>query len=260
MRKDALAITVSSMVMGVFGAFLRWLQLRTAYEADTGLFAQGAAIHKIYVIYSLLAGAAMLAFVLVWLRRAKLPTPAEEALYARTPVPLILGWVTFAVFALCGVRMMFSAGSAGSRLLSILQRLGGMGMVLGGAGLPFITSRRAGETNPMGRGASALMSVGMGLWMGCTYYGNSQNPVRWEYAPLLLALAANTLVCYHVMSWYYHEPKPRSALVTMELAVFFNICVLPDGLGLPMTAALALFAGLSMSLLYMLICNTKIEE
>ncbi len=259
MQKDALAITVSSMVMGVFGAFLRWLQLRTAVEADTGLMTRGAAISVIYVIYSLAAGAAMLAFVLVWLRRTALPGTAERALHVRTPFPAVLGWVAFVCFAACGLREMFSAGSAGTRLLTVLVRLRGVSMILTGASLPFLTCRREGEINPMGRGASALMSVACCIWMASTYYQNSQNPLRWEYGPLVLALAANTLVAYSLMSWYYREPKPRFAVVLLQWSVFLNLCVLPNGMGLLMSAVHALFAALEMLLLYVVLCNTPRE-
>ncbi|MBR1660012.1 MAG: hypothetical protein IJ705_06820 [Oscillospiraceae bacterium] len=255
MRKDAVAITVSSLVMGVFGAFLRWLMLRTTYDAETGLCARSAALYWIYVVYSFLALAAVLAFTLVWLRRTALPSTAAEALYASTPLQAVLGWVCFAAFAFCGVRMMFSAGDAGSRFLTALQRLRGVGMILGGAGLPFFTSRKEGEGNAMGRGASLLASVGFGVWLACTYLSNSQNPVRWSYAPLILAIVADTLVCYHVMCWYYGEPKPRAAVATLQLCVFLSLCVLPDSLGFPLTAALALFALYAMALLYGVISN-----
>ena len=47
MRKNALTITLCVLVLGIFGAFLRWLQTRSIFEEETGLALRGAPISVI---------------------------------------------------------------------------------------------------------------------------------------------------------------------------------------------------------------------
>ena len=42
MRKTALTLTVSTLVLGIFGAFLRWLQTMSAFDKETGFPIPGA--------------------------------------------------------------------------------------------------------------------------------------------------------------------------------------------------------------------------
>ena len=65
MRKTALTLTVSTLVLGIFGAFLRWLQTMSAFEKETGFSVPGAGTTVVFVIYSILAIAACV-FVTTW--------------------------------------------------------------------------------------------------------------------------------------------------------------------------------------------------
>ena len=79
MRKTALTLTVSTLVLGIFGAFLRWLQTMSAFDKETGFPIPGAGTTVALVIYSILAIAAICVVTLVWLSRFDRGTDAGRA-------------------------------------------------------------------------------------------------------------------------------------------------------------------------------------
>ena len=226
MRKNALAITVSTLVAGVFGAFLRWLQCRNIFE-ETGLAASGAAVSVVYVIYSLLAAAGIAGLSALWLRRFRAPAESTEALRVSSVVPAIFSWVLCAVFAVAGILLMFSAGAAEYPLV---QRFFGAAAVVAGFCLPAIPCRNgAGEASFVSRKpASGFLALFCCFWLVYCYLGHAENPVLWAYVPEVLAVAAVTLAVYYVAAWCFDRCAPTSAFLTVQLAVFLILCALPS--------------------------------
>ena len=91
MRKDALTITLTTLVLGIFGAFLRWLQNMNIYD-DGGLAARGAGISIVLTVYILAAAAVLVLIARVWLRRYVFPADAGAALRCHSVVPAVLSW------------------------------------------------------------------------------------------------------------------------------------------------------------------------
>ena len=99
MRKTALTFTVTTLVLGVFGAFFRWLQLMNAFDKETGFPVPGAGITPVLIVYCVLALAAFCVLTLVWLGRYDRAQTAETALKCGTVAPLIISWALCAAFA-----------------------------------------------------------------------------------------------------------------------------------------------------------------
>ena len=93
MRKIALTITVTTLVIGVFGAFFRWLQLMNAFDKETGFYISGAGITAVVVVYCVLAAIAFCLMMAMWLSRYDRAESVETALRCGTAAPLILSWV-----------------------------------------------------------------------------------------------------------------------------------------------------------------------
>ena len=55
MRKSALTFTVTTLVLGIFGAFFRWLQNANAFDAETGCAIPGHGTSIVFLIYFLKA-------------------------------------------------------------------------------------------------------------------------------------------------------------------------------------------------------------
>ena len=257
MQKNALAVTVSTVVMGVFGTFLRWLQDRTIFDAETGLAERGAAISVVCAIYFALAFFAMLALVVFWLRRYEKVPGAGEALRARTALPAVIAWALFAVFAVGGLMQMFSAADAAAPRF---QRIFGACAILAAACFPFLAGGKEGQPHPLGRPASAILALFSCLWLVFYYVVNEQNPVLWSYAPEILAITASTLAFYYVCRWHYGLAKPNAALLFVQLGAFLNLCILPDSRPLSATAMFAAAAALLLTLEFLMVSNLREPE
>ena len=112
MRKTALTLTVSTLVLGIFGAFLRWLQTMSAFDKETGFPIPGAGTTKVFLLYSVLAAAAFILLALLWLRRFAAAPEAGAALRSGTMLPSVLGWALCVCFAAAACYVLFRAGSA----------------------------------------------------------------------------------------------------------------------------------------------------
>lgn len=253
MQKNALAITVTTLVMGVFGAFLRWLQNRLAFD-DAGLAIPGAPVSVVYLVFSLLMLAGMLGIVFLWLNRFEKPEFGEDALRVGSALPTVLSWVFCTAFAAAGVLLMFSAGDS---RLSLLQRLFGAAAVIAGACLPAMPARQVYENAGVigKRAASVILVVFFGLWLVFSYLTHADEPVLWIYVPEVLAVAASLLAFYYVAAWFFGRAKPNSAFLFLQLGAFLDLCTLPDARKRSVTLLLAATAAMLLMLEYVVLSN-----
>ena len=98
MRKIAITFTVTTLVLGVFGAFFRWLQMMNAFDEE-GFPVPGAGSSVVLIAYCVLAAAAICFLTLVWLKRYDRAVTAETALRCGSILPMLLGWVLCAAMA-----------------------------------------------------------------------------------------------------------------------------------------------------------------
>ena len=254
MQKNALTITLTTLVLGVFGAFLRWLQTQNIFEEETGLAVPGAPISIIYVIYSVLALAVIAAIVLGWLRHYKAPAEPERALRCETPVPLVLTCVFAVIFVCCALVMLFSVTSA---RFPMLQRLFGAFAIFGGLCFPFVTPKRSGGINSMSKAATVVAVFFFCYWLIFAYKMYAENPVIWVYGPEMLALVATTVGIYEIAAYFHDRAKPTLTLFVLQAAAFLDISAVFDSRALPLTVMIAVCALLMLLLTYLLIANLK---
>lgn len=251
MRKNALTITVTTAVLGVFGAFLRWLQTLNAFDAETGLVTPYAGTSIVLVVYSLLAAAAMLAIVLVWLRRYIRSDTAPTALRTYTPVPKVLSWV-LAVLVIAGCTVfMFSADSSES---PGLQRVFSACGIIFGFCLPFLCFGR-GETNVNGKVATMYASGFCCFWLVFSYKMNAQNPVVWEFAPEIIALCVAAIAYYYVCSYYFIRARVNRAMFAVMFSAYTSLLTIFDSRSLSEGVLFAANAAMMLLLEFVLVEN-----
>lgn len=261
MRKLALPVTASSLAAGVFGAFLRWLQLRTIYEAETGLTRPWAGVSILFVIYLAVFAAALVCVVFFRLRGGKFvkPLAAESALRASTVLPGVLAWLLGAAFAAGGLVLLFSPKYAATRLESVLDMLFRAGGIVAG-GCVICLPRRGGEgrenTYP-GRPASIVLTLFFCVWLVHSYAVNSRDPVYWNFFPEILAVAASTMAFYHMTAYFFGKAKPCSAVFWSFFAPLLNICVIFDPIDAAAKTLYAATAGTLLLLGFLLLENMR---
>ena len=256
MQKNALPITLATLVVSIFGAFLRWLQTRNIFD-ENGLAIPGLGISAIYLIYSVLALGAIAALVLLWLRRYDAAKDAAAALADPTVFPFAIACVLGAAFVICALSAMFTSEQSE---FPLMQRILGAFGIFAGLCIPFVPARRTGGHHTFSRTAIVFLTLFCCYWLVFAYRLNAENPVIWAYAPEMAALAVTTLAVFHVAAYFHDRAKPTRALICVQAAVFLDVSVIFDVRPLFFTAMLAVSALLLMMLEYLLLTNLKAAE
>ena len=252
MRKIAITFTVTTLVLGIFGAFFRWLQLMNAFDEE-GFPIAGAGVTVVLIIYCILAAAAIVLLTLLWLGRYDRAKTAETALRCDSYIPLALGWVLCAAVVAAACAILFTAGASTTPML---QRLFGAVGILGGLSIPFLFGRKGGSgAGPMGRSCAVVLTVFYCFWCVFAYKNISQDPIVWNYAFEVLAVLASTLAVYFTAEYFFGTGRPDRTLITLQLGAFLCITVTFEQRSTPVTVLLAASAALQLLLEFLLIEN-----
>lgn len=226
MRKEAFTISLASLVLGIFGFFLRWLQNINGFEEDTGLAIPGAPTAIVFLIYSLLVLAVFIVFNRMYFRRRELGAQTD-AIQSPTAVHSAVLWVCAVLGAIAWLILMFSADE---RAYPMMQRATAALGILASASLPFILpSKKAGDSRAIGATAAIIPILFCCVWLITDYRVQSENPVRWEYVVEILAVAALTMSFYHLAAYFYGKAKPASCLLFCRISAYLCLCTLTDG-------------------------------
>ena len=253
MQKTALTLTVSTLVLGIFGAFLRWLQTMSAFDKETGFPIPGAGTTVVFLIYSALVAAAFCVVTLIWLGRFKGDADAERALHCDSAAPLILGWAFCAVMAAASFILLFTAAQ---NRYPLGQRLFGAFGILAAISVPFLFGKKGGSgAGPVGRGAAVVITLFYCYWIVFCYKLNSEDPILWNFALEILAVAAAAAAFYFVTTYFFGAGHIGRALITTALAVYFNIASLFDARSTALNALFIVTAAVLMLVEFLLIAN-----
>ena len=224
MRKTALTFTVTTLVLGIFGAFFRWLQNANAFDAETGCAIPGHGTSIVFLIYCILAVAAIFVLTLGWFRRFDFEN-SVAALRDFTPIPMILCWILGIVFAVASCVVLF--GSDLSRFPAA-QRLLGAGGILAGLCFPFLPTKKDGTAQSFGSVAAGAAVIFFCYWLLFCYRSHADDPVLWRFATEIFAVASAAAAFYYIAAFHYRAGHGLRALLAVQLAAFFNIVCLFD--------------------------------
>ena len=253
MRKTALTLTVATLVLGVFGAFFRWLQTINAFEAETGYPIPGHGTSVVFVLYCVLALAAVCVAAVVCFRGFACEKTAA-ALGSASSISSVLGWCFGAVFVLASLVILFTAHHTAH---PVFRRLLGAFGILAGLSLPFLVGKRDAEAFSVGKSASAVAALFFCLWLVYSYQSHSENPIIWSFATEILALAASATAFYYIAAFHFGAGHGRRALISAQLAVFFDIVTLVDDHPAAETVLLAVSAAMLLMTEYLLLTNLQ---
>lgn len=256
MQKTSYKLCGSALVMGIFGAFFRWVQLRRAREADTGLFISGSP-WSIWIFLYLAAIAAAL-FLLVRAQRGRAFPPSYPAVYAHgnraiKPLSALAGFLLALGGLLTIVYALRSAATAATGINGSIDYTPVFDLILGlfalgcaVAASVFIGS--AGNPKPVkGYGASAFVVLFLCFWLIAAYKYSANDPVVWNFAIRLVTISSAVLSFYYAAGFVYQKPHPLAALYFALLTVVLCTVTLADAY--PLGEQLIVFAFLLYSLL-----------
>lgn len=225
MLNKSLRLFGFTAISGIFGAFFRWLQNITAFEAETGLAISGARWSIVLAVYLVLIAASLI-FVVSRLRDYEFPTEYVKAFETPSPILDILEMVFAAAMALGGVLTMFPALTPPYSIFDLITGL--FAIVAAICLVTFLRSTKRDHAETRGAGAALVVNLFMCFWLIASYKSFASEPVVWNYAPRLLAICTCVLAFYYVGGYPYRKPKPLLTIYFSNLTSILFIITLGD--------------------------------
>ena len=253
MRKTAATVTVTTLILGIFGAFFRWLQKHNAFEKETGYPIPFHGTTIVFLIYCVLAIAFIAALCFVWLRRYSCNKDVS-ALRCSTHVPAVLSWIFGVGFALGAAVVLFFSDYG---TYPTMQRIFGAFGIIGGLCFPFLIAKTDGHARSFGAAAASAADIFACYALVFCYRSHSMDPIIGGYAVEILAVAAAAAALYYVAAFHYGAARGSRALFAVQLGVFFCVSTLFDGHSNPVSVMFLCMTGMLLLTEFLLLENLQ---
>jgi hypothetical protein len=94
--------------------------------------------------------------------------------------------------------------------------------------LVWLFTRRQRAAGNLGCLIAAVPVLFFCFWLIVSYKENADDPVLWDYAIEILAIASSALAFYYVAGYLFYRAKPMRAVYFVLLAAFFCTMTLID--------------------------------
>jgi hypothetical protein len=227
MQKKSLQLCGFALILGIFGAFLRWVQSRRVFEADTGL----ATPHSIWsyaVILIILLSAALIYFWVRSLKKNSFPQ-SYPAVFSRSEKAYSVSSVVIGIImAVGGLMAIFSAMTEKSSYSTFQLMLGFLAVLCAICVTAFVLNAMKRDKQSSGTLNAAIVVLFLCFWLIAAYKYSASDPVIWHFAPRLLAISATILAFYFMAGFVYGRPKALSSLFFSLFGSFLCILTLAD--------------------------------
>ncbi|MFB0921546.1 MAG: hypothetical protein QMB62_11820, partial [Oscillospiraceae bacterium] len=214
-----------TVIMGIFSAFLRWLQNVNIFESDTGLAIPNSPYSYAVVLFAVLFAV----ILLVWLRRYRdigFASNYPEVYSAAPPFTKVAAYIIGALIAVGGIltvyRSVINSKTAFDLILGLFSFVCAAGMIT------FLLSAGKPEKKSSGSFGAAATVFFLCFWLIASYKYSAADPVIWHFAPRLLSISATILAFYFIAGFVFNKPKPLASLYFSLLGTFMCLTVLSD--------------------------------
>ena len=227
MRKNAIILPLSAIILGAAGFLLRRYELNTIYHPSTGLFDKSTNVTTALILLSLAVFIYSL-ILCVWIgRRYTSSKVFSETFRQKTPIYLILvtilglGWLVISA-----KYQMDQIGQAGSfqyidGVFTLLSALSAIAIIM--LARSAITGKSGGKL-----GWSLLPPLFTCFWLVLFYRQHSSTPSLLQYAFTYLAIAFSTLGFYYTAGYAYGKTAAGRSVGSYMMAVFFSAVIFAD--------------------------------
>jgi hypothetical protein len=254
MQKKSWVFTGFTFITGAFAMFLRWLQRLNCFEAETGLFISGSII-TVLLLAVLAVAVVGLLLLSIWIDRSSPITEPERILRTGKPFMNIIAGIVAAAVFIGGVKLCFEALQL-SDLKQMFLVLALLTMASAISLFVLVRQLCAGKNDAAVQFCYAVVILFYCFWIITAYKQRASNPVVWEYAPGILALASCVLAFYFLAGYSYKTPKPGAAIFFSELSVVLCMTTLTDERGIAESIMLIAPALLLYAMAWLIIYNT----
>lgn len=225
MRKTSLKLCSFTVIMGIFGAFLRWVQNLNVFEADTGLSTPHAPWSYAVAAYILLF-AVLLLVIVRKLKDHDFDLDFPEVYAKGAPFIALAAGLIGGVFAIGGVLTLVRAINTSKSAFDLILGLFAFFCAAGAAS--FLTATVKTKQKNSGVFGAVTMVFFLCFWLIRAYKFSASDPVIWHFAIRLLLIAALVLAFYFIAGFVFGKPRPLSSLYFGLLGVFLCTIVLAD--------------------------------
>lgn len=229
-----------AVLCGALCAIVRRWQLSSAFEGDLALPIPMAPATAALIALFVLCAAALLLLACKQPADSRLKQSPELALYAHNNGVFMGAMVAAAFLTLIAAPILFLDGR---QMWSAFQAAKVYGNSIPGgnngilvlvtavtSALSFIallvTAKSAYRTTKKGRMGILMPVINGCLWLMEIYRGHAANPVRWDYAPLLIAIVCGILMFLDWAGLYAGPGAPRRTLWLAGLTIVFSAAAL----------------------------------
>ena len=237
MRKE-LILPVTAIVGGAIGFFLRWLELATAFEPDTGLPIEGMP-----VTWALIALSAAVAVVLLLLCLGVgkgFEGGYDQAFRARDAAPYMMGMTAGAFLtAAAGVLLLLklprlyaeaSLETSGFPMFSLVPMVLLAVLCLCSAWSMLMLGKNNYRGEEKGKYSAWLLipAYTCCMWLIVSYQEHSGDPIILDYVYQLFSVIAAVLGCYFLSGFGFGRSRPAAAAFFSAEAMYFALVTLAD--------------------------------
>ncbi len=239
MQNKSLQLCGFTLILGIFGAFLRWVQLRRVFEPDTGL----ATPHSIWsyaVILIILLGTALIYLLVRSLKKNSFPQ-SYPSVFSRSKTAYSVASIVIGIIMAVGGLMTIATAMTEKSSYSVFQlMLGFFALLCAICVTAFVLNANRRDKQSSGSFSAAIIVVFLCFWLIAAYKYSASDPVIWHFAPRLLAVSATILAFYFIAGFVFGRPKALNSLFFSLLGAFLCILTLADSY--PMGEQLMVFA------------------
>ncbi len=228
MQKKSLKICGLTAIMGVFGAFIRWVQSLSAFEEGTGLAIPNAPWSYVLFIF-MLATLTVIIFMVRSFKKDRFSADFATAMAYENRFIDISAIFIGVIMAVGGAAELFSSLKTDPmNIFGIIT--GAFAIICAACIASFLRSPRRDHPDTRGRSMSVIVVLFLCYWLISTYKMFSSDPVIWHFAPRLLAISAAILAYYFVAGFPFNKPRPMLSVFFCLLGAFLLIITLADSL------------------------------
>lgn len=221
MRSDAIRNIISLFVLSSFGFTARWAQ--SSIFDENGLATAGATASHVLISYSIMVIIGF-AILLRPLRNFEVRPGVSYALRCDDVIYKALSRAGAICLIAAGVMLMLKSNNYES-LQQLIFILGALACVAG-ASVAYIS---ASDDDTAGVWVATLMPIiFLCLWLITAYKQHGTNPVVWQYAVEIIAIACATEAVFLVSGFAFDKPKIFPCLMFCLISAFFMFMTLGD--------------------------------
>ena len=226
MQKKALSTTIYVIAAGAFGAFFRWLQNQSAFEADTGLLTKSVFNYLVPLV--MIAAAVLFRSLIKKLKAEGLvpPKTIAEAFTSKSILYPVAFYTAAVVTVIGGIATFLEAGAV--RFPGFYLILGVTGIVCG-ACFPMLCKSARKKLSP--KTVSFLMTtpvIMFAVWLVSSYKMNADHPTLWSYAVEILAIVAAIIAFYYTAGIAFGRPQGYKGMFGAMFGTFMCMTALAD--------------------------------